>query len=150
MKVLIGCCKKKVLYPPGYKVSAKRLYQGLLFRAQLDYARDVRRVPDKDIFVLSARYGLVGLWQTIEWYEEMLPASRRARIPWAERVCAQAVERFGVREELLILAGARYRDPLMTMLEQSDMGFAVSHPPVPAGMGYGQQVKWFQQATLDF
>lgn len=148
MKVLIGCCKKKVLYPPGYKVSAARLYQGLLFRVQLDYARDVWRVPDRDIFVLSARYGLVGLWQPIEWYEEMLPASRRARIPWAECVCAQAVERFGVREELFILAGARYRDPLTTMLEQSSMGFAVSHP-VPAGMGYGQQVKWFRQGYAD-
>lgn len=143
MKVLIGCCKKKALYPPSHKVQAVRLYQGRLFHAQLEYARDVWRVPDRDIFVLSARYGLVGLWQPIEWYEEMLPASRRARIPWAERVCAQAVERFGVREELFILAGTRYRDPLTTILEQPGVGFVVIHP-VPAGMGYGQQVNWLR------
>lgn len=145
MKVLIGCCKKKqTLFPGTTKMPAGRLYQGTLFQAQLHYVSQVWRVADRDIFVLSARHGLVALWQPIEWYEEALPASRQARIPWAERVCAQASQRFGVREELFILAGARYRDPLMVMLEQSDMGFAVSHP-VPAGLGYGQQVKYFRQ-----
>lgn len=135
MKVLIGCCKRKtkaaIALPPY------RLYQGTLFQAQLRYASWVLGADYADIYILSAKYGLISLLTPIEYYNGTLPAAEGARVAWAKKVSGQIAEAFAPGERLYVLAGSRYRQPLIGMLN----GFEVNNP-VPAGMGYGQQVNW--------
>lgn len=78
--VLISCVKKKL----PYRAKAKDLYTSTLFRANLEYAR--RLTPDA-IYILSAKYGLVGLEDEIDVYDLTLNkmAESQKRV-WAEKV----------------------------------------------------------------
>lgn len=144
MKVLIGCCKRKM--KSQQRLPPYRLYQGVLFRAQYRYASWVLEAELEDIYVLSAKHGLISyLSSSVAYYDETLPASARARVEWAEEVAMQiaATFTFTPGERLYILAGKRYREPLIGMLGE----FEVINP-VPAGMGYGQQVKWLDRESF--
>jgi hypothetical protein len=78
--VLVSCSNKKL----SNRVPAKNLYVGALFRYALQYAQGLS--PDK-IYILSARYGLVQLYDDIELYNVTLKdMSIRERKEWAERV----------------------------------------------------------------
>jgi hypothetical protein len=59
--VLISCVKMKL----SYRSKAKDLYTSTLFRSNLEYTR--RLTPDA-IYILSAKYGLVGLEDEIDTY----------------------------------------------------------------------------------
>jgi hypothetical protein len=63
MLVIVPCGSAKLRVPDR----ADRLYTGNYHRACLAWARSVAPAPS--IFILSAKYGLVGLDQVIEPYE---------------------------------------------------------------------------------
>ncbi len=132
--VLIACASKKLDTP----ALAADIYASSLFRLNLAYAR--LRKPDA-IYILSAKYGLVGLTDLIEPYDETLnsmPASERRA--WAARVRGQLENVADLQaDRFVFLAGEKYRRDLVQYL---------SHTEAPTqGMRIGQQLQWLKSQT---
>lgn len=138
---LIACCKEKLYAPGEGSAAAGELYIGQLFRAQLAYAR--HRLPDEQIYILSAKYGLVGVGQQIQSYEQTLNKMNMAqRLTWAWDV-ERALGRLCPSATIVwMMAGQVYRENLVELLAQRGV---VVVQPHPAGFGYGQQVQWYNR-----
>lgn len=137
---LIACCKNKD-WSSGFQ-EAQTLYTGQLFRAQLAYAR--QRLPAESIYILSAKYGFVGLEQIVHPYEQTLnQMSLAERGQWANRVVRALKAHIPDVSEVWLMAGQSYRVPLVKLLEHSGIRVLRPHPP---RLGYGQQVQWYQRA----
>lgn len=141
--VLIACSKRKW----QGKWPASELYQGELFKAQLAYARQLG-MEDDQIFVISAKYGLVRLVDELEPYNLMLgqmtPGERRVWGLWVE---ANLEETMPDVRKVILLAGRMYREALTPSLRAAGIAIDTAVPP---GLGYGQQVAWFkQQVEID-
>ncbi|MCX7109281.1 MAG: hypothetical protein NTX45_03930 [Proteobacteria bacterium] len=78
--VLISCVSRKV----NYKTKAKDLYKSPLFVGNLKYARSLK--PD-NIFILSAKYGLLKLDSEVEPYNTTLNGMPFSQVKeWADKV----------------------------------------------------------------
>lgn len=141
--VLIACSKKK---RTGV-MPASELYQGPLFVAQLAYARQVLGMEDDQIFVMSAKYSLVRLVNTLEPYDLMLgkmPAEER-RV-WGLLLVEELEGAQPDIRKVILLAGGMYRDAVTPFLRTR--GIAID-TAVPTGLGYGQQVAWFKRQVAN-
>jgi hypothetical protein len=91
-------------------------------------------------FILSAEYGLVHPDSIIEPYERTLNqmgiAARRA---WANRVIGQMRALLPASDEIVVFAGARYREFLMEYL----LTRAKQVTAPLEGLAIGQQLSWF-------
>jgi len=85
-----------------------------------------------EIYVLSAKYGLVTLDQPLEPYEQTLKTmSTKARREWAEQVCRQIRSRHGADLSGRVYefhTGTEYRQYLMPLLAQA--GAQLEYPVV--------------------
>ena len=106
--VLISCVSKK----REQKCKARELYISALFKKNLHYA--LKLAPDH-IFVLSAKYGLVGLEDEIEPYDLTLNTMSANEIKqWAEGVLRQLSDKADLQnDQFIFLAGAKYRKYLI-------------------------------------
>lgn len=137
--VLIACSKKK----RAGRRPAGELYAGELFKAQLAYARQVLGMEDGQIFILSAKYGLVELGQELEPYDLMLAQMPvQARRQWGTQVNDALARAMPNVRKVVLLAGSMYRDAVQPGLRVASIGI---DPVIPAGLGYGQQVAWFKK-----
>ena len=105
--VLISCSKAK----RTYACEARLLYdKSSLFCKSLAYALTIA----EDIFVLSAKHGLISLHEVISPYEETLNGKPQTELTaWGNKVAKQLTERFDIRNtEFVILAGKNYYEPL--------------------------------------
>lgn len=85
--VFISCCKTK--NPKATK--AEELYIGELFKKSLSYARTITN--DEYIFILSAKYGILKLTDSIQYYEQTLnKMTTLQRQEWAKMVQTQLYE----------------------------------------------------------
>ena len=127
--VLISCVSQKLPHP----AHAGELYTSPLFRKNLAYARSLH--PDQ-IYILSAKYGLVALDQVIEPYDLTLNTMRSAEIKaWAERVLAQLGRVADLRgDHFIFLAGKKYRTYLLPHLAGYDIPME--------GLGIGKQLRF--------
>ncbi len=109
--VLISCVSKK----QKHKSKARELYISPLFKKNLNFASKL--APDQ-IFILSAKYGLVGLDDEIEPYNLTLNTMSAHEIKqWADGVLRQLVEKTDVQNDRFIfLAGDKYRKYLLPYL----------------------------------
>jgi hypothetical protein len=81
--VLISCVSKKL----PCMAKAKDLYISSLFKLSLEYAKSLNA---DEIYILSAKYGLLPLDKEIGPYEQTLNRmSARERKQWAQGVLAQ-------------------------------------------------------------
>jgi len=114
--VLISCVSQKL----PQRAKARDLYVSTLFKLNLRYAEKLR--PD-DIFVLSAKHGLLPLEKRIEPYEQTLNNMRFGEIKqWANRVLRQIKAVCLIDEtEFVFLAGDRYRKYLLPHLKNSQI-----------------------------
>jgi hypothetical protein len=114
--VLISCVSQKQSYP----CRAEELYTSTLFRKNLTYARSLR--PDA-IYVLSAKYGLVGLDTVIEPYDLTLNTMSAAeRKTWAKGVLQQLGEVVDLsKDHFVFLAGDKYRRHLLPQMASYDI-----------------------------
>lgn len=125
--VLISCVKSKLNVP----AKAKNLYTSDLFRSSLQYAYYLKA---DNIYILSAKYGLVELDQVIIPYEMTLnnmgEPQKRA---WAADVINSLRQKKDLNKDLfIILAGENYRKYLLP---------AIKHFEVPLeGLSFGQQL----------
>lgn len=125
--VLISCVKKKL----PYRAKAKDLYTSTLFRSNLEYARQLG--PDA-IYILSAKYGLVGLEDEIDTYNLTLNTMTEAqKCAWAERVLTSLREKADLNSDhFVILAGNNYRKYLIPHLHSYEIPLE--------GLSFGQQL----------
>ena len=130
--VLISCVKSKRTSP----CAAGEMYTSPLFRKMQAYAKGLR---PRQIFILSAKYGLLELERVIDPYELTLNTMRSsARAAWAEDVLTDLREKTDLQKDhIVFLAGLRYRESLTAH---------VPHYSVPMeGMSLGRQLKWLAE-----
>jgi len=111
--VLISCSKSK----RSYLCEAALLYdESSLFRKSLAYAKTI----SDDIYVLSAKHGLVSLAEKLEPYEETLNSKTSAELSaWGSNTARQLSKQFNLKTtEFIILAGKNYYQPLQPYLSK--------------------------------
>ncbi len=114
--ILISCVSKKL----KNKARAEDLYISDLFKLSLEYAR--KQKPD-DIFILSAKYGLLALDDEIEIYDETLNKMKiNQRKDWARKVVEQLEAKADLdKDHFIILAGNKYRQFLISHLKSYEI-----------------------------
>ncbi len=103
MIVIVGCGKRK----RGFRTEAACMYTGPLF---IDHMLLARRMPAREILILSAEYGLIGLDTVIDDYDTTIKDLSRVELrSWEGRVATAVEARVEDRRELVVvLAGATY------------------------------------------
>ena len=131
--VLISCVSQKL----PHAALAKDLYVSSLFKFCLRYAQTLK--PD-NIFILSAKYGLVALDQRLEPYNDTLNTKRDAEIrQWAQGVLQQLRSKIDLeRDAVIFLAGEKYRRYLVGQIK---------HTEIPMfGLSIGRQLQFLKRA----
>jgi cytoplasmic iron level regulating protein YaaA (DUF328/UPF0246 family) len=134
--VLISCVSQKL----GRPAKARDLYTSTLFRSCLAFAESMN--PDQ-IFILSAKYGLVEAEKVIEPYEETLNTKGVVDIKiWADRVFDRLQVTMNISDdEFIFLAGERYRRYLVPRLR---------HTKVPLeGLTIGRQLQFLKHVCAN-
>jgi cytoplasmic iron level regulating protein YaaA (DUF328/UPF0246 family) len=128
---LISCVSKKL----ENKARAEDLYISNLFKLSLEYAR--KQNPD-DIFILSAKYGLLALDDEIEPYDETLNTMKiNQRKNWARGVVKQLKAKADLdKDHFIILAGKKYREFLTSHLKSYEIPLE--------GLSIGKQLKFLK------
>lgn len=129
---LLSCSARKL----ERTAPAEELYQGTLFRASLEWAR--QQAPDA-IYILSAKHHLLNPDQKIEPYDltlNDLPAHQLK--VWAGTVMEQMKQHTDPqRDHFVILAGEKYRRYLMPHLKHASLPLE--------GLPIGKQVQFLQR-----
>jgi hypothetical protein len=132
--ILISCVSKKEKSP----TKAKDLYISPLFKYNLKYATLLK--PDK-IFILSAKYGLLRLDQTIEPYNLTLNTMKNKEIlEWSEKVYSQLIKETNItNDSFIFLAGKKYRQHLIPKINNYSIPLE--------GLSIGKQLKFLKEKT---
>lgn len=102
MIAIVGCSKTKL----SHRARADQLYTGALFR---DHLRLAEALEPRDLFILSAKHGLVGREVELDPYDlSLAQLSKIERRRWTLKI-AEAVEVLvEPRELVVVLAGGDY------------------------------------------
>jgi len=132
---LVSCVAGKMPYP----TNAGNLYTSPWFIM----ARSLVEKTGQPWFILSAKYGLVSPETVIPPYEKTLNTMGIAdRRTWAAMVRKQMDEILPDAGEVVILAGVKYRENLMTHLQAR---FPKVSVPME-GLQIGRQLSWMKNA----
>jgi hypothetical protein len=129
--VLITCVKKKL----QGKHKAEDLYISPFFKKNLAYAKSLK--PD-EIFILSAKYGLLNLSQEIETYDLTLKSFKTKELrEWADGTLEQLRLVYDLgNDKFIFLAGDKYRKFLLP---------AIGHYEIPLkGLAIGKQLQFLK------
>ncbi|MCH7588319.1 MAG: hypothetical protein IIC78_09885, partial [Chloroflexi bacterium] len=114
----------------------KDLYISPLFQKNLQYAKSLN--TDK-IFILSAKYGLLGLDMEIDPYNKTLNKMGNNNVKeWANSVLNQLKKLTDLeKDKFTFLAGSNYRKFLLP---------SIKHYKIPMqGLGIGKQLQWLSK-----
>ncbi len=129
---LISCVSKKL----DIKSKAKNLYQSPLFKKNLAYAK---KIHSDEIYILSAKYGLLKLNDEIEPYDKTLNKMKTLeKKKWSNEVLQQ-IEDFETinSTNFIFLAGENYRKYLIENLP---------HYEIPMkGLQIGKQLQFLTE-----
>ena len=131
---LVACVSKKRNYPSP----AKDLNISDWFRKASTYAL----IVGDEWYVLSAKYGLISPDVMIDPYDETLnnmPVTSRRL--WAQKVLSDLRMRLTAGDAVIILAGVKYREYLISPLRQ--MGCEIVIPM--EGLRIGEQLSWLSK-----
>jgi hypothetical protein len=133
--VLISCVSKKL----SHRSKAKDLYISTLFKLNLKYAEKL--MPD-EIFILSAKYGLLPLDKEIEPYEQTLNNMCSIEIKqWASQVLDQIEQVCSIDEtEFTFLAGDKYRKYILPHIKSAQIPLE--------GLRIGEQLQQLKRLIL--
>lgn len=132
MKVLIGCVKKK---NKGL-LKAKDKYNSDLFKKELAYAKQICD-NENDIYILSAKYGLISLNEEIEDYDLTLNNfSEKTRKEWADIVIEQSEGIIDKNEKVVFLCGNNYSKYLKQ--------YFTNYVDPTYKLSLGNTLKWFK------
>ena len=129
---LISCVKSK----ESFQAKASLLYTSTLFKKMLEYA--TKQKP-KEIFILSAQYGLLNLDDLISPYEKTLNNMRlQERKEWSKKVISKLSKVTNLKEDhFVFLAGEKYRQHLLPSLSKYSIPMK--------GLTFGHQLKWLAE-----
>lgn len=133
---LVSCVSTKV----DHRARAKDLYVSPWFRKARAYVSS-RGAPWK---ILSAKHGLLSPESLIEPYEaalNTLPVAKRRA--WSDRVLEALDSTIADGDEVVMLAGLRYREFVVPALRER--GVRVDVPM--SGLGLGMQLRWFDNQS---
>ena len=131
---LVSCVKGK----QTSAAAAKDLYTSDWFRKARAYVEPT----GMPWFILSAEYGLLHPDQRIAPYEKTLNKMRSwERKRWAKKVIHQMEHKLPKAEQIVVLAGVKYREHLITYLR--DKAPSVKVPL--KGLPFGKQKRWFNE-----
>jgi hypothetical protein len=135
---LISCVSKKRTKP----AQALDLYVSEWFRR----ARAYVEITGYPWFILSAKYGFVHPDEVIEPYEKKLSTMSVAeRKHWAEKLQAQMDKHLPAADRIVVIAGQRYRELLMSYLR-----LRAREVEVPLeGLRIGEQLSWTCSARMN-
>jgi len=108
---LISCVSKKL----NFKAKAQDLYQSSLFKKSLAYAKQIN---SDEIYILSAKYGLIKLNDIIEPYDKTLnKMSVSEKKKWSNEVFTK-LQKYEIinNTNFIFLAGENYRKYLIEKL----------------------------------
>lgn len=134
--VLISCVSQKL----DHKAKAEDLYISTLFKKNLQYARSLN--PD-NIFILSAKYGLLGLDDEIDPYDVTLNSMKVNEVrDWSGLVLSQLKQKTDIiNDEFVFLAGIKYRKYVLPHLVNSQVPMN--------GLKIGEQLHWLTKQISD-
>ena len=130
--VLISCVAKKL----NIRSKAKDLYISPLFKMNMKYAKSLN--PD-NVFILSAKYGLLNLDDKINPYNETLNKKPASEIKeWSNMVLESLKREVDIdNDEFIFLAGAKYRKYLIPHLRKYSVPLK--------GLTIGKQLKYLKE-----
>lgn len=137
--ILIPCCKNKRQTP----CRAEEMYIGQLFKARLKYAKQLN--PD-EIFILSAKYGLLTCDEIIEPYNVTLKDfSKEKKIEWSMNVldklksfCSTTDDKF------IILASNFYIEHILPFIKNYELPLSFC-----ADNYIGKKMAWLKEHTQE-
>jgi len=130
---LVSCVSKKL----AAASAAKDLYCSTWFRLARAYVESF----EAPWFILSAKHGLIHPDKVIEPYNESLVGQRiAARREWTGLVQAQMEAQLPAADEIVLLAGERYREFIEPYLRQQ---FRAVDVPMK-GLRIGKQLQWLK------
>jgi len=136
--VFVSCVKTKAPEPRP----ARSLYTSPLFTFSSTYAESL----SPHWYILSAKYGLVHPEQVIAPYEKTLNnMSAAERKAWTADVLESLRDIVAPGDELVFLAGVRYREGLIPTLLH--WGCKVSIPM--EGLSFGRQLSWLKAKVVE-
>ena len=135
--ILISCVSKKL----SEKAKAKYLYISPLFKYNLAYAK---QLAADNIFILSAKYGLVNLDDEIAPYNQTLNNMKiEERKKWSDKVLNQLkIVADLEKDEFIFLAGEKYRKYLLNHIKNYKIPLK--------GLGIGKQLGFLKKKTGTF
>lgn len=131
MKVFIGCVKLK----NKGKLKAKDKYNSPLFKKELAYAKKL--TSGNNIYILSAKYGIISLDTIIDDYDLTLnKCKEHDRQRWAYQVIKKA-ENYGIKkdEKIIFLCGNNYSKYLKKYYKNFE--------DPTYGLSLGNTLKWY-------
>nr|DAQ28197.1 MAG TPA: YaaA [Caudoviricetes sp.] len=132
MIIFIGCGKRK----NSYKCPAKMMYQGNFFKTCLSYAKTL--TVENNIYILSAKYGVLNLTDIIEPYDKTLNnMDRQEKAQWSKMVKHQLQEKNLLGKEAMFLCGKNY---YISILDN----FSRALIPLAGLSGMGYQIQWMK------
>jgi hypothetical protein len=134
---LISCVSKKL----PFRAKAEQLYTSPFFKYNLKYAQMMNA---DEIYVLSAKYGLVPIDKEIDPYELTLNTMKKPEIEkWSKRVLSELNEVTDINNtHFVFLAGSNYREFLIPLMNSYDVPFE--------GLGIGEQLGALKKATASY
>jgi uncharacterized protein DUF6884 len=130
LTVIVACGAKKLDRP----ASARCLYVGPYFKACLAYAFTLAK--PKDAFIISAKYGLVGLNDVIEPYDKRLGDTFSV----TEFSLTTQAEQLGLLKAKVIVLGGRKYVGLCRKVWRRGM-----QAPLEGKGGLGMQIRWMKK-----
>jgi len=133
---LISCVKSKHDGP----CKAGELYTGQLYNGHLKYAKSLGFKED-EIYILSAKHGLIPYDKVIEKYEKTLNNMKTSeKNIWAKKVLKEITTEFDIQKtEFTILAGKNYYENLEPFLPN------VNLPKELKGLPIGKRVQMLKR-----
>lgn len=132
---LVSCSKLK---QPRAAIAEALYSPSDLFRKSYRFARQNADV----VYILSAKYGIVPTWKTLEPYDETLATmAADARRRWAERITPAlraAVAAHSI-DRIIWLAGSKYIRPEFLEID-------VEHSQPLAGLQIGERLRFLKDA----
>ena len=132
--VLVSCVSKKDNKP----CPAEDLYLSSWFKKASAYAKQIGDAW----YILSAEHGLLSPSRMINPYDVTLNTMKSPeRKSWARKVVEQLKPIFSPGDEVIFLAGTKYRENLIAPLEKN--GIQISIPM--EGLRIGEQMSWLKK-----
>ena len=132
--VLISCVKEKL----DHKSKAEDLYVSPYFQKNLQYAKSIN---PNNIFILSAKYGLLRLEEEVEPYNKTLNKMPIKEVKeWADCVLNQLKKVSDLNnDEFIFLTGEKYRKFLIPHIKNYKIPMS--------GLRIGEQLQWLKENT---